>query len=107
VHRLPTALIRLVAIALLVWTATDLAYARCCLQGQTGDAQVAAGSGSSVAAVQTAHPDFDDCFCCARCVDTGIRAPRMTTVRGWIVFTDPVRSLAHRSAVLDHPPQNA
>jgi hypothetical protein len=93
-----------VALVLLAWTAFDLANPQCCLQEQSPT------SGSStLAALSTTHtpqPDVDDCFCCARCIDTGTRIPHLRAGAAWVDFADPVRNLTTRSSSLDHPPQN-
>ena len=89
---------------ILAWTAVDLANPACCLQEQI----TAHGVGVAAAAfVQQATPDVDDCFCCARCIDTGVRAPELRSEPAWIDFVDPPRSLASRPAALDHPPKIA
>jgi hypothetical protein len=91
----------LVALVLLTWTAADLAYPQCCLAEQ---AFTTAGTDSQT---QDERPDVDDCFCCARCIDTGTRVPQLRTALDWIEFVEPTRQLTTRSATLDHPPQNA
>jgi hypothetical protein len=93
----------IVAIVLLAWTAYDLANPQCCLQDQK-----VGPSASSLAAVgspQSSQPAVDDCFCCARCIDTGTRIPEIRTAPAWVDFAEPVLRLTTRSSSLDHPPQ--
>lgn len=103
---LPRRLARVIAVVLLTWTVADLSYLQCCL----GD-EICSGASASVAAatatVGVAHADTDDCFCCARCVDTGLRLIGFRHTPEWTDFQEPVAHLATRPAVLDHPPQNA
>ena len=74
----------IVAIVLLACTAYDLANPQCCLQDQK-----VGPSASSLAAVgspQSSQPAVDDCFCCARCIDTGTRIPEIRTPAAWVDF---------------------
>lgn len=94
-----------VAIVLLALTAADLAAPGFC-----ADEQLASRADFSLTtggAVHSNHADVDDCFCCARCLDTGTRIPELRAVAAWVDFADPLRSLVTRSSSLDHPPQNA
>jgi len=93
-----------IAIVLLGWTAVDLANPECCLREQL---TVHSASMNAAGVGQRPQPDFDDCFCCARCIDTGVRAPELRSEPAWIDFAEPAQSLAARPAALDHPPQNA
>jgi hypothetical protein len=88
---------------LLAWTAFDLANPECCLQDQAGAAAWASGA---IGTTQDPQPAVDDCFCCARCVDTGTRIPELRTFAAWIDFAEPVRSLTTRPSSLYHPPRN-
>lgn len=100
-HRLA----RVVALVLLTWTVADLSYFQCCLGDETrshAGTEIAAAS-----AVGTAHSDTDDCFCCARCLDTGFRLEGFRHAPEWTDFQEPVAHLATRPAALDHPPQIA
>ena len=93
----------IVAVVLLALTAVDLSYPQCCALEQAGSDR-AATSNSDV------HPTpgaADDCFCCARCIDPGIRPPVLESSFGRVVFVDAVPRLISRSVVPDHPPQNA
>jgi hypothetical protein len=102
VLRLVRRLTAAVALLLLVWTVADLAFVQCCLHEQRmfADEGTAAGSAQSPQA-------GDDCFCCARCIDTAVRVQPLEHSAVWTDFADPVRHLAARSAVIDHPPQHA
>jgi len=105
VSRLSRRLARLTAAVLLTWTVADLSYLQCCL----GD-EICDGGGATIAAasaVTTAHADTDDCFCCARCLDTGVRLDGFRHAPEWTYFQEPIAHLATRPVVLDHPPQNA
>jgi hypothetical protein len=104
VIRLLRRIVPAVAIVLLAWTAFDLANPACCLEEQ-----LAATASSSVDAADAApspQADVDDCFCCARCIDTGARIPAIRPAAAWVDFAEPVRGLTTRSSSLDHPPQN-
>ena len=94
---------RLIAIVLLTWTAIDLACPQYCLDEQTTVSTSSAAASTSGAS----QGDVNDCFCCARCIDTGVRIPEMRVTAAWIDFAEPVRSLTSRSSSLDHPPQNS
>ena len=98
-------LARVIAAVLLTWTVADLSYLQCCL----GD-EICGRVGTEVAAasaVSATHADTDECFCCARCLDTGVRLDRLRDAPGWTFFQEPIAHLATRPVVLDHPPQNA
>lgn len=96
---------QLTAIILLAWTAFDLADPQCCLSGWIGDGRTAM---RAPAPAQTASQgQEDDCFCCARCLDTGMRVPRFDVAISAATFDEPAERLIARSSALDHPPQNA
>ena len=101
--RLARRLASAVALILLVWTVADLALVQCCLHEQ----RLVAASGCAVGSPQSSPADEDSCFCCARCVDTAMRIRPLERSVVWTDFAEPVRHLATRSAVIDHPPQNA
>jgi hypothetical protein len=98
-------LARVIAAVLLSWTVADLSYFQCCLgdetRGSVGTQITAAWAGD------TAHSDTDDCFCCARCLDTGLRLDGFRHAPEWTDFQEPAAHLATRPAALDHPPQRA
>jgi hypothetical protein len=104
VFRLLRRIVPTVAVILLAWTAVDLVDPQCCLREMSASSSTTAAAGG---AVHTAQPDFDDCFCCARCIDTGTRVPEMRTPVSWVEFAEPIRHVSTRPTVLDHPPQNA
>jgi hypothetical protein len=99
-------LARIMAIVLLTWTAVDLAFPECCLSEKLL-AGSASGTLSTPEEAGTPSPDVDDCFCCAMCIDTGVRAPGLRIEPARTLFVEPVRHLATRVTVLDHPPQLA
>ena len=98
--------VRIIAIVLLAWTAFDLANPQCCLREVI---PVATSTSLSAAghSVPPPAPDDDDCFCCARCIDTGMRIPSFDQPFAWIDFAERAVHLTTRAAALDHPPQNA
>ena len=98
-------LARVIAAVLLTWTVADLSYLQCCV----GD-EICGGVGAEIAAataVATEHADTDECFCCARCLDTGVRLGGLRQAAEWTDFEEPVDHLATRPVALDHPPQIA
>jgi hypothetical protein len=99
-------IVRVTAVLLLAWTAFDLGYPQCCMR----EALPTAAATSLAAYDQSAppaQPDVDDCFCCARCLDTGWRIPVMQPTSIWLEQSEHVSHLTTRAATLDHPPQNA
>src|SRR5690348_16402644 len=78
-------LARVFAMALLLWTAVDLANANACsldnegLPGTTQASQLISAGSSTTLPTDLAH--VDDCFCCSHCVN----------VQGIVVPNDAVR----------------
>ena len=97
---------RITALVLLTWTAVDLGFPACCLDDKL-TAGATSPSLSTHDADQSSRADVDDCFCCALCIDTGWRIPALRIEAARTSFRDPIRHLATRVVVLDHPPQNA
>lgn len=97
-------LVRLAALVLLVWTGADLAIPGCCLSDAAASGVQSVSDGG---ALDAPSYSVDDCFCCARCLDTGCRVPDLGGVSHWTDFDEPVRRLAGRTTRLDHPPQDA
>jgi hypothetical protein len=97
---------RITALVLLTWTAVDLGFPECCL-----DEKLSVGSTTPTLTThegdQASGAGVEDCFCCALCIDTGWRIPALRIETARTSFRDPIRHLASRVVVLDHPPQNA
>jgi hypothetical protein len=97
-----TALGRIVALVLLLWTAVDLTNSGlCALENETapatgsGATTMAAADWDGGASVPTQDPiHVDDCFCCSHCVDVSAIVP--TTV------VSPVRVI-HAALVVPAP----
>jgi hypothetical protein len=95
-----------VVLVLLAWTALDLAYPQCCLSERLGR-DAAHMSATDPGSALPDQGDLDDCFCCARCLDTGARIPRFDIATAAPDFDEPVHHPVTRPSTLDHPPQNA
>ncbi len=94
------------ATVLLMWTAADLAFPQCCLSYAASASEIASVGANTTSSTGGITFDVDDCFCCAVCVDTGVRIPSLAQPLAAVRFVEPIRHLASRSATLDHPPQN-
>ena len=108
-----SAIVRAVAILLLVWTAADLTDAGLCALDQEGTGAPLPTHTTVIRGVpggydnpgsRSAH--VDDCFCCSHCVDSSgfvvvHAAPHALTVVRCELFAGP-RSIPR---LLDHPPQ--
>ena len=95
-----------IALVLLAWTAIDLAYPQCCFRESAPMASPAMAAASETTPAQS-DATVDDCFCCATCVDTGVRAPSFDAEAQPADFDEPLMQLWARPSSLDHPPQNA
>jgi len=95
------------AIVLLAWTAIDLAYPTCCLRDAASSPSDAAVNQATSSPSTPDETQADDCFCCALCVDTGVRIPVAEQPAIATPSVESVTDLATRPARIDHPPQNA
>ena len=98
---------RITAVVLLSWTALDLAYPQCCLDDRLSQGTSTLSFAAPGDESPTSQGDIEDCFCCARCLDTAARFSQLDVVRVPGDFTEPYSRVTTRSSTLDHPPQNA
>jgi hypothetical protein len=96
-----------IALILLAWTAIDLVDPQCCLSDRAANGTMAISASTSPDGDSPDQGQIDDCFCCARCLDTGRRVPRFDVAMSHETFDEPAQRLIRRSSSLDHPPQNA
>jgi hypothetical protein len=100
-------LAKVTALVLLAWTAIDLADPQCCLNERLGHGVTRISATTPADNASTNQTAVDDCFCCARCLDTGTRVPRLDVARVAADFDEPIQQPMTRPSTLDHPPQNA
>jgi hypothetical protein len=108
---------RVVALAILLWTAADLSNVRLCALDNEGHAPVSVApvstgvesrDGAMPKAPQPAAPHIDDCFCCSHCVDVTAALPQapstlVRTQAPWLVVIAPRGS----GSPFYHPPQGS
>lgn len=105
-------LVHVVALLLLLWTATDLTSPSLCALDDEGTSQTTASDdlsmqdGSSPAGPRPAlPPHIDDCFCCSHCVDVPAMARELHTSTIDLEHEALLSRKLHNAGVpLYHPP---
>lgn len=105
-------LVHVVAMLLLLWTATDLTSPSLCALDNEGASQTTSGddlsaqAGSSPAGPRPAlPPHIDDCFCCSHCVDVPAMTRELHTSIVDLAHEPLVSRKFHNAGVrLYHPP---